>query len=136
SKSIEMNCGIDKAWQVMTEPDYIKEYLYGTQTATDWKVGSDIKFQGEYQGQQYFDKGVVLTNTPKEELSYSYWSSFSGLEDKTENYSQITYLLKMIDPKKTELTWSQKGYQDEEQRLNAQNQLGDFLETIKVVAER
>ncbi len=33
-------------------------------------------------------------------LSYSYWSGFSGLEDKPENYSLVTYTLESSDDKK------------------------------------
>ena len=47
SESIEINTEPDKVWEALTNPEIIKEYLFGTQTITDWKVGSDIIFQGE-----------------------------------------------------------------------------------------
>ncbi len=35
----------------MTNPEKIKIYLFGTETGTDWKIGSSIIFKGEYDGQ-------------------------------------------------------------------------------------
>ena len=46
SKSIIVNANNDKVWKALTNPEIIKEYLYGTETLTDWKVGSEIIFQG------------------------------------------------------------------------------------------
>jgi hypothetical protein len=43
----------------------IKEYLFGTNTITDWKVGSTVSFQGEFDGHSYHDKGVVFKTNPE-----------------------------------------------------------------------
>src|ERR1022692_3256863 len=89
--TVTVNATPEKVWDVMTNPDIIKEYLFGTETVTDWKVGSEIAFQGEYNDQKYRDHGVILENIPLQKISYTYWSGFTGLEDKPENYSVITY---------------------------------------------
>lgn len=60
SKSIEINSAAENVWEVLTNPEKIKVYLFGTQTISDWKVGSPIIFQGEYEGHRYKDKGNVL----------------------------------------------------------------------------
>ena len=85
SKSVDINAEPSTVWNALTNPDIIKEYLFGTETITDWKVGSEIIFQGEYKGHKYKDRGVVRENSLNKLLSYSYWSGFSGLEDKPEN---------------------------------------------------
>lgn len=113
SSSIEINAGIEKVWKGLTDPAVIKEYLFGTETVTDWKPGSEIIFQGEYNGQTYRDKGVIKQNKPEELISYSYWSGFSGLEDNPENYSTVTYQLREAGHSKTMLTWTQQGYANE-----------------------
>jgi uncharacterized protein YndB with AHSA1/START domain len=56
SESVEINASPEKVWKVLTQPEFIKEYLFGTETITDWKVGSEVIFQGEYQGHKYKDK--------------------------------------------------------------------------------
>ena len=72
----------------------VKQYFFGSNQKTDWKVGSQIIWTGEYEGTTYVDKGVVLEYLPNEKLSYSYLSSLSGLEDKSENYLLVAYEVK------------------------------------------
>ena len=79
---------------------------------------------------------MVVENKPNEVLSYTYWSGFSGLEDKPENYSLVTYSLKQKENNITEFTWSQKGFTDEDRQKHSQNGLGDMLVQIKGIAER
>jgi len=119
----------------MTNPEIIKEYLFGTETITDWKVGSEIVFQGEYGDKKYRDHGVILENVPLKKISYSYWSSFTGLEDKPENYSTVTY---KMDKKGdfTTLTWIQQGFAMEEGQQHAQSGMEAFMAQIKGIAER
>jgi len=45
SQSIEINATCESVWDTMTNPEKIKVYLYGTETNTDWKVGSPIVFK-------------------------------------------------------------------------------------------
>lgn len=47
-------------WDAFTNANKIKLYLFGTDTLCDWDIGSEIIFQGEYQGIAYRDKGVIL----------------------------------------------------------------------------
>jgi uncharacterized protein YndB with AHSA1/START domain len=88
---IRINSSIDKVWEALTNPELIKKYFFGTDTKTDWKVGSPITFTGEWEGKKYEDKGTILEIQPKELIKYEYWSSMSGMEDKPENYVPITY---------------------------------------------
>src|SRR5580698_757285 len=96
SESVIVNVGASRMWDVLTNPEIIKEYLFGTETITDWKVGSEIIFQGVYgenKEYSYRDRGVIREFVPHQLISYTYWSGFSGLEDKPENYSLVTYTL-------------------------------------------
>ena len=136
SKSIVINAELPKVWNALTNPEIIKEYLFGTETLTDWKVGSEIIFQGEYQGQKYRDKGVILENILHRRLRYSYWTGFSGLEDKPENYSIVTYTLTKKDENTTELNWTQQGFANEEGYNHSFSGMEAFLETIKKIIER
>jgi uncharacterized protein YndB with AHSA1/START domain len=123
-------------WQALTTPAIISEYLYGTEAITDWKVGSEIIFQGEYQGHKYRDKGRVVENEPERFLSYRYWSGFSGQEDKPENYSLIMYTLTSKGDNQTTLTWAQKGFANEEGQQHSERGMDAFLASIKQVVER
>jgi uncharacterized protein YndB with AHSA1/START domain len=133
--SIEIEGTPAEVWDAMTNPEKIKVYLYGTETITDWKVGSPIIFQGEYEGHQYKDKGNVLVNEPNELLKYNYWSSFSGLEDKLENYFIVTYKIDEIGEGKSVFTWVQEGFRSEVSHKHTQDGLPAMLEQIKAVVE-
>ena len=136
SKSIGINAEPARVWNALTDPEIIKEYLFGTETITDWKVGSEIIFQGEYEGQKYRDKGVIKEIILNKVLSYSYWSGFSGLEDKPENYSLVTYNLESSDNKKIKFTWTQKGYANEQSYEHSKNGMEEFLASIKAIIEK
>jgi uncharacterized protein YndB with AHSA1/START domain len=136
SKSIEINLSPEQVWCGLTDPEIIKDYLYGTSTKTTWQPGSPILFEGEWQGQTYQDKGVVKQFEPHEKISYTYWSGFSGLEDKPENYSLVTYELSPKGDNKTIFTWTQKGFGSEESYNHSKNGMTDFLQKLKEVIEQ
>lgn len=135
-KSILIQAEPAKVWRCVTNPETIATFLFGTQTITDWKVGSAIIFKGEYKGQSYSDHGVILENIPLKKLSYSYWTAFSGLEDKPENYSVVTYTLVEKEQGITEFSWRQKGFANEDGLRHSQQGLPILLEQIKAIAER
>jgi uncharacterized protein YndB with AHSA1/START domain len=90
---VTFNAHIEKVWEGLTNPNMVKEYFFGTDLESDWKVGSPITFSGEWEGHKYKDGGVILEIDPPKYLKYTYWSSMSGTEDKAENYNNITYEL-------------------------------------------
>jgi len=116
SKSVIIDVNAKKVWSVLTTPEYIKQFFYGTETITDWLVGSEIVFQGEYQDMQYRDHGIIM-------------------EDKPGNYSIITYSLKNIAIYETEFTWSQHGFANHEGYQHSETGLEKLLNTIKKIAE-
>lgn len=139
SQSIDINASPAKVWDALTNPEIIKEYLFGTETVTDWKVGSEIIFQGAYgdnNEHSYRDRGVILENVPEKKLSYSYWSGFSGLEDKPENYATVTYTIDKKSDGVVTFTWEQKGFATEEGYQHSLNGMPAFLEQIKSIIER
>ena len=133
--NIEISAKPAKVWEVLTNPEKIKVYLFGTETVSDWTKGSDIIFQGEYQGQSYKDKGRILDIKESELLEYSYWSGFSGLEDKPENYSLVTYQLNSENGK-TILTLTQKGFASKKAQQHSQTAWTNVLQQIKELSEK
>lgn len=107
-----INASPNKVWEALTKPEIIKQYFFGTDLLTNWKVGSEIIFNGEFQGQKYQDKGRILEFLECKKLVYSYLSSFSGKEDSPENYLWICYEIKQVD-NGTELTIIQSNYDEE-----------------------
>ena len=93
STSITIGAKADKIWDALTNPRLIKEYLFGTEAVSDWKVGSSLTYRGVWEGKPYEDKGTILELVRNKILKATYWSSFSGKEDKPENYLTVTYQL-------------------------------------------
>lgn len=91
SSSIRVNATVARVWEALTLPAQVKQYFFGTQLVTDWRVGSPILFRGEWEGKPYEDKGVVVTFQPQQSLSYSYASAASGNADKPELHQLIRY---------------------------------------------
>lgn len=136
SKSVIIDASAAKVQHALTEPEIIKLYLYGTNTITDWKVGSEIIFEGEYEGQKYRDRGVILEFIPEQKLSYLYWSGFSGLEDLPENYSTVTGSVKSIDDTTSKLTCNMKGFANEDDGYNhSVDGMDAFLQQLKNIVE-
>lgn len=135
SSTINIQSTADKLWSVLTNSNKIKEYLFGTEVSTDWNIGSSIIFEGNYNGQQYKDKGNVIENQNNKLLKYNYWSGFSGLEDKPENYATVTYKIEILDNNSLNFTWHQQGFSSEEGKCHTEQGLISMLEKIKELAE-
>jgi uncharacterized protein YndB with AHSA1/START domain len=91
--SITINAPATLVWKALTDPAIVKQYFFGTNVQSDWKVGSDIIWSGEWEGKTYEDHGKILEITPGTYVKYSYWSSMGGTEDKPENYQNVSYNL-------------------------------------------
>ena len=139
SLALELNIGIKATkatvWKALTDPEQIKKYLFGTETVSDWKVGSPITFSGVWEGKPYMDKGMILQIEKEKVLKYSYWSSFSGTEDKPENYANIIYAL---EEKNGETIFSilQDGIKTEEARSHSEQNWKMVMNNLKELLEK
>lgn len=133
--SIQIDVKPERLWSILTQPDHIAKYLFGTVTETDWKMGSPITFSGSYNGTTYCDKGVVMAIVPYTLIAYDYWTQFSGLADIPENYCEVSYHIKDIGNGKVEFTWQQIGFKNEEGMQHNNDSMPALLQKIKEVAE-
>jgi uncharacterized protein YndB with AHSA1/START domain len=93
SVSITIDAPAEKVWEALTDPELIRQYLFGTQVTTDWRPGSPITYRGVWQGKAYEDKGKILQVEPGKLLVSTFWSALSGLPDVPENYNTVRYEL-------------------------------------------
>src|ERR1700761_8919154 len=91
--TVTFKAPIATVWQGLTDPAMVKQYFFGTNLKSDFKVGNPITFSGEWDGKTYEDGGIILDIVVPRLLKYTYWSSMSGTENKPENYANITYEL-------------------------------------------
>jgi uncharacterized protein YndB with AHSA1/START domain len=131
---ITINASPDLVWDALVNPEKIKVYLFGTNTSSQWTLGSEIVFEGEYQGQHYRDKGKITDIQANKILQYTYWTGFSGLEDKEENYSLVRFELKK-DGSTTQLLLTQAGFPSEQAAEHSSLAWKQILEAIKKLVE-
>ena len=133
-QSIQINTKCSNVWVALTTPEWIKKYLFGTETISEWKVGSPIIFQGEWEGKKYSDKGTILKFEKNKIFQYDYWSNFSGFEDKPENYTRITFELSETN-NKTFLTLLQDHFVTQLQYEHSSKNWEMILTSIKKMLE-
>ena len=130
----EIDASADKVWAAMTDPDQIKEYMFGSQVETDWKQGSPIRWKGEYQGKSYEDKGEVLEVDPGRRLKVTHFSPLTGQDDVPENYHTVTYDLDEHDGHThVALTQDNAGSEEEAEHSSAmwQQMLGGLRKQVE-----
>jgi uncharacterized protein YndB with AHSA1/START domain len=91
--TVTINAARVDVWDALTNSEKVKQYMHGTEMATDWKKGSSITWKGEWKGKSYEDKGTVLEVEPQRLLRYTHWSPMGGSEDRPENYHTLTFEL-------------------------------------------
>lgn len=132
--SSTINAPAAKVWDALTNPAIIKQYMFGTHVVSDWKEGSPIVWQGEWQGRQYEDKGVILKLEPQRLIKYSHFSPLSGLPDTPENYHTVTVELTSAGAQ-THVALSQDQNATEEEREHSAQNWAMVLEGLKKTVE-
>jgi uncharacterized protein YndB with AHSA1/START domain len=133
--SVKINAPVSEIWQALTDPAMIKQYLFGTDTVTDWKKGSPITYTGVWQGKPYKDKGVIVDIVPGKLLHTTYLSGMSGKEDKPENYANVIYELKEENTH-TLVSITQDNIEDEAQVAHMKQNWGMVLDGMKKLLEK
>ena len=134
-KSTAINAPVRKVWQALTDPAMIKEYLFGTNTVTDWKKGSPIIYSGVWDGKTYEDKGRIVEIIPEKLLHTTYFSFMSGKEDRPENYANVIYEVQPGNDE-TILTISQDNIDDETQLQHMEQNWGMVAGSLKKLVEK
>jgi uncharacterized protein YndB with AHSA1/START domain len=134
-KTIIINTPAAKVWDALTRPEMVKQYLFGTDLTADWRVGGTLTYRGQWEGKAYEDKGTVLAFEPEKLLKTTYFSSFSGLEDKPENYNTVTY--KLSEKRgRTTLTITQDNNRTRESAEHSAKNWAMVLEGLKKLVEK
>ena len=134
-KTIELNSPFEMVWEALTTSEWTRKYMFGSEVISDWKVGSDLLWKGEYEGQPFIMKGKIFDINPPYKLSYSFFDPAIGLEDKEENYLEVTNELKKTD-RGTLLTVITKNFLGNETRRDHSEQAWEVaLSNLKTALE-
>jgi uncharacterized protein YndB with AHSA1/START domain len=132
--SITIAAPAEKVWNALVTPATIKQYMFGTTVASDWKVGSPITWKGEWQGKAYEDKGLIRQFQPGRALQYTHFSPLAGLPDKPENYHTVTIQLSP-EGNQTRVSLTQDNNATEEARSHSEQNWAMMLDGLKKVVE-
>jgi uncharacterized protein YndB with AHSA1/START domain len=131
----EIEASPEDVWRGLTDPEAIREFMFGSEVQTDWKPGSPITWKGEYEGKSYEDKGEIVTVEPGRLLEVTHFSPLSDQEDKPENYHRVRYELQAADGRtRVRLTQDNSGSAEEAEHSSATWQA--MLDGLKKVVEQ
>ena len=133
--STSINAPKEKVWEILTTPEYIRQFLFGTTVTTSWREGSPITFEGVWEGKTYNDKGVIKEFDALKSLKHTFWSSNSGKDDKPENYVLVSYELH-DNGDSTELVIIQDGVGNEKEQKHLEQNWITVARGIKGLAEK
>ncbi|HMH22687.1 MAG TPA: SRPBCC domain-containing protein [Puia sp.] len=92
--SIVIDAPTARVWDALVNPAQTKKYMFGCEALSDWKPGSPLLWQAEYEGKpMVFVKGIIVKIDPGKLLAYTTIDPNSGMEDIPENYVTVTYRL-------------------------------------------
>ena len=132
---IDIDAPAARVWDALTDPGQIKQYMFGSEVSTDWRVGSPITWAGEYEGKPYEDKGEIVQVEPEHLLVVTHFSPMSGQPDEPENYHTLTYQLDARD-ERTHLSLSQDHNASEDEASHSRENWQAMLTQLKAVAEK
>ena len=78
---ISINAPKNKVLEALVDPEIIKQYFFGSEVVSDWKVGSPIIWKGIWKEKPYEDKGVILKVESEKFLQYTHFSPLTGEPD-------------------------------------------------------
>lgn len=85
----------EKVWDLLTNPVMTKEYMFGCEIISDWKVGSPILWKGQTEdGKEIiYVKGNIIEFKEGSKVTFTMFDPNMKLDDIPENYLNLTYEL-------------------------------------------
>jgi uncharacterized protein YndB with AHSA1/START domain len=94
-ESITIQATPAKVWEVLTSPEYTKQYMMGCVAESDWKPGSPLLWTLEHEGTKILCvKGDIVQAKEPEYLEYTVIApGMEGVPDLPENYLTVKLTL-------------------------------------------
>lgn len=129
-----INASFKQVWDAITNPEKVKQWQYGSELTTDWKIGSSINFKNRWEDKVFEQYGTILEFNPYQSLKYTLFFPRPGIEDKPENYFEMEY--KLIENKKgVELVIIQEDSRPGAKQEEEQGEENPILKTLKKLIE-
>jgi uncharacterized protein YndB with AHSA1/START domain len=90
---LDVDAPAESVWRVLTDNEFIPQYMFGCRAQTDWKPGSPLLWYGVADGKLYV-KGTVTTFEAPHLLEYTVIDPNSEIADVPENYLDMRFVVK------------------------------------------
>ena len=92
-REIRTSVSPEKVWKLITESEYIQQYMFGVQLNTKWEVGAKMTWDGptEDGSTVTYVKGELLDISLGNYLEFTLFPSTSDIEDLAKNYLKHSY---------------------------------------------
>jgi uncharacterized protein YndB with AHSA1/START domain len=135
TSSTVIDASPSRVWHVITDPESMREFFFGSEVVTDWTVGGPIVWRGEWEGKPYEDKGEIVAFEPGRRLVTTHFSPLTGQPDVPENYHTLTWTLEPSGLQ-TVLTLSQDNNGSAEAAEHSKGMWDMLVASVKDIAER
>ena len=129
-QNIVINATAWQVWNMLTQPDSIRQYMFGANTKSSWQPGSTIEYyfvQGDTE--ILVVKGIINRIEAPFYLEHTLFPTDWNIADIPSNYLAVSY---QIQPKgdQTELTIVQTGFM---QVAEGEKRYNDSVEGWKAI---
>jgi uncharacterized protein YndB with AHSA1/START domain len=98
SATIEIEADSSKVWLVLTTPSLVKQFMLGMQPTSDWKEGSELRWQGRHEEKPDDNaRGKIVTMEAGSRLAYTFYYPGYGYPDKDEYYNLVSFVLLSLE---------------------------------------
>lgn len=94
-KTVDFKVNKKQVWDLLTNPQKTKQYMFGCEVLSDWTIGSEIIWKGKTEdGQEIIHvKGEITEIKNGEKVSFTMLDPNIGIKDIPENYVNLTFEL-------------------------------------------
>lgn len=92
--TVDIAADRNKVWQLLTEPGKVQQFMLGMQPQSDWKVGSELRWQGRHEEKPDDNaRGKLVTMEAGSRLAYTFYYPGYGYPDQDEYYNLVSFEL-------------------------------------------
>lgn len=94
-EEILINGSTEEVWDALINPEKTKQYMFNCEAVSDWKIGSQLLWNANINGQTTtFVSGVVRDFEPENKLVFTTFDPNSTISDILENHIPVTYTVR------------------------------------------
>ena len=125
TRSISISTTPTKIWETITNPELVKQWMFGAEVESDWQKGGTLIYKGEWNGTPFEDHATIVDIEPEKLLKATY----------SKNNNTVTYEITTESDNQTKLTITQDNNPTQEEADKMTENWGMTLEAIKKLLE-